>query len=52
MAKISMKARKEIIDKHAGKYYKACKKEKIEILNYFVQQPDSVVTAQREFYEA
>jgi len=29
-----MKARKEIIDKHSGKYYKACKKEKAEILNY------------------
>ena len=33
MTKISMKARKEIIDKHAGKYRKASKKEKAEILN-------------------
>lgn len=29
-----MKARQEIIDKHAGKYHKASKKGKIEILNY------------------
>jgi len=34
MTKISMKARKEIIDKHAGKYRKASKKKKMEILNY------------------
>lgn len=33
MTKISMKARKEIIDKHAGKYRKARKKIKTEILN-------------------
>lgn len=34
MAKVSMKAREEIIDKHAGKYRKARKKEKSEILSY------------------
>jgi len=34
MTKVSMKARKEIIDKHAGKYRKARKKEKTEILSY------------------
>jgi len=34
MTKISMKARKEIIDKHAGTYRKASKKKKMEILNY------------------
>ena len=34
MTKVSMKTRKEIIDKHAGKYRKASKKTKMEILNY------------------
>lgn len=33
MTKVSMKARKEIVDKHTGKYYRASKKEKAEILN-------------------
>ena len=34
MTKVSMKARKEIIDKHAVKYQKACKKERTEILDF------------------
>ncbi|WP_050754218.1 DDE-type integrase/transposase/recombinase [Desulfitobacterium hafniense] len=34
MTKVSMKARKEIISKHAGRYRKASKKGKMEILNY------------------